>query len=340
MIKIAVFGFYCPDEYMSGDDCRSPVNTRDFMHVVREMEPAATRIGHDRDALGFVKLTGVFIQPVYVQALRDDMAASAGTLKSDGYVAIIDAVKILAPNAIRAALRRLSQLNPTADLIIAAGRQNEPEALSSDEIREVLGLSADLLIMPYVPDQPKTVHRIIRRLVRYIDNPNRVAPPFFAGDLPAVRPGTLLPAAQTTASEQAPVLPRIRGLGAITIAVSDLARSVAFYRDTLGFRLLGVVDAPTVDGRSAAHLDTGRGVIALIPVDPAPDAEAGRPTGGVQSLTLRVDALDALVVSLASAGVPVLAGPETVGAIRRAVIADPDNLHIELLEGERAYPRR
>ena len=30
-------------------------------------------------------------------------------------------------------------LHPGADLIIAAGRQNEPDALSSDEIREVLG---------------------------------------------------------------------------------------------------------------------------------------------------------------------------------------------------------
>lgn len=326
MIKITVFGFYCPDERTSGDDCRSPVNTRDFMRVVREMEPAATRISHDRDLLGFVKLTDVFIRPVYVQALRDDMAASVGTLKSDGYVAIIDAVKILAPNTIRAALRRLSQLNPAADLIIAAGRQNEPDALSSDEIREVLGLSADLLIMPYVPDQPKTVQRIIRRLVRYIDNANRVAPPIFAGDLPAARPAT---ATAPTAQPDAPVLPRIRGLGGVAIAVSDLARSVAFYRDVLGFRLLGYLDAPP-----AAHLDTGRGVIALVPVERAPDAAS------VPSLILRVDALDALLASLANAGVRVLSGPETTGGMRRAVIADPDGLPIELVDGERTYPRR
>ena len=182
MLKIGVFGFYHQDEARQR---LSPVNTREFMRAVWEIDPPERRIGATPpDVPGFVKLTTVTKQPVYVQALSDDMASAAGLLNCDGYVAIIDAVKILAPKAIHIALRRLYDVHPRADLIIAAGRQNEPDALSCDDIREILGLNPDLLVMPYVPSEPKTVHRLIRRLVRYVDNPDRVPPPFFAGETP------------------------------------------------------------------------------------------------------------------------------------------------------------
>lgn len=332
MIKIAVFGFYCPDDSVPGDDCRSPVNTSDFMRVVWEMEPVVSRVGRAPDTAAFVKLTDVFIRPVYVQALSDKMASSAGLLKVDGYIAIIDAVKVLAPNAIRATLRRLSALNPNADLIIAAGRQNEPEALSSDELREVLGLSDDLLIMPYVPDQPKTVTRIIRRLVRYIDNPKRVPPPIFAGDVPLPVPEPVTPHAEAEAA--AVRIPRIRGLAQVRIAVRDLERSVAFYHDVLGFRLLGYLDDPDGGGQTVAHLDSGRGVIELVPVG------ADQAVTGPGRLALRVDVLDALIETLASAGVVVIVPPVTSGSMRRAVIADPDGTQIALIEGDVTYPRR
>lgn len=182
MIKIAVFGFYCPEDSPRGEECRSPVNTRDFMRVVWGLEPPETRIGTDPDTAGFVRLTRVFIRPVYVQGLSDERASEAGLLKANGYIAILDAVKVLAPNTIRAALARLATLHPGANLIIAAGRQNEQEALSSDELRAVLGLSAALPILPYSPTQPETVQRLIRRMVRYIDNPDRVPPPIFADE--------------------------------------------------------------------------------------------------------------------------------------------------------------
>lgn len=182
MIKIAVFGFYCPEDSPRGDDCRSPVNTRDFMRIVWELEPAATRIGSHPDTSGFVKLSKVFIRPVYVQGLSDERAAEAGLLKADGYIAIIDAVKVLAPNTIRAALHRLVLLHPRANLILAAGRQNEEDALSSEELRAVLGLHPALPVLPYSPTQPQTVQTLIRRLVRYLDNADRVPPPVFADD--------------------------------------------------------------------------------------------------------------------------------------------------------------
>ena len=267
MLKIAVFGFFSLDQTQvrSGSATHfSPVDTQTFMRIVWEIEPTESRIGTAPDTTGFAKLTTLTRQPVYVQALNDKLAHDAGQLNCDGYIAIIDAVKILAPHAIQNALRRLYEMQPTADLIIAAGRQNEPDAFSSDEIREMLGLNPDLLVMPYVPSEPKTVHRLIRRMVRYIDNPDRVPPPIFAGDpaIPSVEAASVQPTIQAAVTRPAP---RINGLDHIAIAVIDLDRALVFYQGVMGFRLLGHIDFPNDDrGRTFSHLDTGRGVIELV----------------------------------------------------------------------------
>ncbi len=303
------------------------------MRVVWELEPPASRIGHDPDMVRFAKLTKLFIRPVYVQALSDEMASSAGLLKSDGYIAIIDAVKILAPNAIRAALRRLATLNPQADLIIAAGRQNEPDALSSEEIREVLDLHPGLLVMPYVPDQPKTVYRIVRRLARYIDNPQHIPTPIFAGDVYAAPP--VVEAVPPPPEDTPAPVPRIHSMAGVSVAVRQMARSLVFYRDLLGFRVLGPVEDSDRQGRAVVHLDTGRGVLQLVEVG------AAMHESSQAHLVLRVVALDALVAALAAAGARVLSAPApTPYGVRRAVLADPDGLPVELVEGEVIYPRR
>jgi len=132
MLKIAVFGFYRPDHFHTeADDYDLPASTQRFMRIVWEMEPPATRIGAPETS-GFVKLTGLASEPVYVQALSDRLAPGAALCNCSGYIAIIDAVKILAPKTIQSTLRRLYELQPEAYLIIAAARQNEPDALSSD----------------------------------------------------------------------------------------------------------------------------------------------------------------------------------------------------------------
>src|SRR5512143_720915 len=152
MLKIAVFGFYGQDQnpmISPGSERHlSPVTTQDFMRHVWEMEPPETRIGAAPENIRVVKLTRVRGQPVYVQAVYDFLAYGVEQLDCNGYIVIIDAVKVLAPKAIRGALRRLCTRHPAAHLILAAGRQNEPEALSSEEIREILGLNPDLPVLP------------------------------------------------------------------------------------------------------------------------------------------------------------------------------------------------
>jgi catechol 2,3-dioxygenase-like lactoylglutathione lyase family enzyme len=344
MLKIAVFGFYSPDWDSAGSTRqRSPVSTRDFMCTVWEMEPPQTRVGDAPDILGFVKLTTVGTQPVYVQMLSDEMAQGAGLLNCDGYIAIIDAVKILAPRTIHNALRRLAELHPTADLNIAAARQNEPEALSSDEIRSILGLHPSLPIMPYVPDEPKTVHRLIRRMVRYIENPDRVPPPIFAG-AQTVAPLLLAQdeAERPPAAHQATITPapRIERLDHVAIRVGDLARALAFYRDLLGFRVLGQIDVPGSDPpRTLTHLDTGRASLVLV------SEQGGPPPSGERDhafyLALRVSGLDDIVARLSQAGVTLRSAPvSTPYGVRLAVIADPDGTLVHLIEGDFVYSRR
>lgn len=347
MLKIAVFGFFRPDHAsISVDGYELPVSTQRFMRTVWEMEPPETRIGSP-ETIGFVKLTGLTTQPVYVQALSDRLAPGAGLCNCNGYIAIIDAVKILAPRTIHHALRRLYELHPEAYLIIAAGRQNEPDALSSDEIREILGLSSALPIYPYVPTEPKTVHRLIRRLVRYIDNPVRYPPPIFAGDAPPVRlPSPSAPVDTPSSRRKTPPTPRIHGLDHVAITVSDLERSLDFYQGLLGFRVLGRLDFPHDErGFTIAYLDTGRGMLELFSFTQA----ATEPTGwkaddrqaGMRHFALRVTDLDAIAGQLARAGVPFTVAPmDAAGGVRIALFTDPDGTPIELIEGDLVYSRR
>ncbi len=347
MLKIAVFGFYRPDHvHTAADDYDLPVSTRRFMRTVWEMEPPATRIGAPETS-GFVKLTGLTTQPVYVQALSDRLAPGAGLCNCSGYVAIIDAVKILAPKTIQNTLRRLYELHPEAYLIVAAGRQNEPDALSSDEIREVLGLSSALPIYPYVPTEPKTVHRLIRRLVRYIDNPVRYPPPIFAGDAPPVRlPSPTVPVEKPAAEPADRPVPRFHGLDHVTITVSDLERALDFYQGLLGFRVLGHLDFPNDErGFTLTHLDTGRGVLELFSFTQAetepPGWKGDDRQVGLRHFALRVTGLDAIADQLAGAGVPFTVGPvNSTGSARIAFFTDPDGTLIELIEGELGFSRR
>lgn len=349
MLKITVFGFYGPDQERisrPGEEPHlSPVTTQGFMRHVWEMEPPESRIGTGPKDRGVIKLTRLTRQPVYVQAVYDGMAKGAGLINCDGYIAIIDAVKILAPKTIHTALRRLYEKHPTADLIIAAGRQNEPDALSSEEIRTLLGLNPDLLVMPYAPGDPETVRRLIQRMVRYLDNPDRVPPPVFAGELPAV----ISPAAAPEPThDPAPCAqkPCIHGLDHVAITVSSLERALAFYQEVLGFRVLGHLDFPgDPRGFTIATLDTGRGVIELFSFT----AASVHPSGGegddqqvgIRHFALRVTGLDAIADRLRAAGVSFTIPPMNAhGGVRIAFFTDPDGTLIELIEGELTYSRR
>jgi catechol 2,3-dioxygenase-like lactoylglutathione lyase family enzyme len=120
----------------------------------------------------------------------------------------------------------------------------------------------------------------------------------------------------------------IRGVGQVLVSVSDLDRSVAFYRDTLGLDHLF-----TVADQGIAFLLAGDVRIYLAEADSLPST----PT-----LYFLVDDIDAAHGKLHSRGVEFRRDPHVVYTLEdrdgwMAFFADPDGITLALME-ERARP--
>ncbi|MBV8855420.1 MAG: VOC family protein [Acidobacteria bacterium] len=109
----------------------------------------------------------------------------------------------------------------------------------------------------------------------------------------------------------------------IILMVSDMRRSVEFYRDALGLTL-------KFESPGWAEFQTGETTLALHPAG----AQAGAP--GAFSLGFMVDDLEETYGVLSARGVSFNAPPaEREGAGRLAVCADPDGHPISLSERRR-----
>ncbi len=138
-------------------------------------------------------------------------------------------------------------------------------------------------------------------------------------------------------------------VGHLGICVSDLARSMRFYRDLCGFRALSQVD---VEGEEADRLLRLAGVrqrtvflerdgvrLALFAYRSPPAQGSGEPRAmnecGFAALMLRVDDLDATLARFREAGVRVLDDTRTdhpAYGSKLVFVCDPDGTLIELIE--------
>jgi len=127
---------------------------------------------------------------------------------------------------------------------------------------------------------------------------------------------------------------KLLGLDHLVLTVTDVARSVAWYRNILGMR------AQTFGDNRTALLFGPPGEEQKINLHPAsgPFApHAARPTPGSADLCLRVTSpMREVSAHLAACGEPVLEGPvQRTGArgpIRSLYLRDPDGNLIELAE--------
>jgi catechol-2,3-dioxygenase len=125
----------------------------------------------------------------------------------------------------------------------------------------------------------------------------------------------------------------IHRLNHAVLYVRDIGRSVAFYRDVLGFR---VVDMAPDGFRGAAFLQapgsTNDHDLGLFEIGAAAgDSAAGRSTVGLYHLAWEVETLadlEGLLVALANAGA--LVGTSDHGTTKSLYAHDPDGLEFEV----------
>jgi glyoxylase I family protein len=138
--------------------------------------------------------------------------------------------------------------------------------------------------------------------------------------------------------------PLLRGFSHVCIEVSDMERSLPFYRDVLGLRVIfdvalagpgmeAVTGEGGARGRMVGCLVPGsRVTIELLCYGHRTQAGRGAARGpGYSNLALTVADLDAAHAALAARGVRPRP-PVEVGGVRMFFVADPDGTPIELIE--------
>lgn len=114
-------------------------------------------------------------------------------------------------------------------------------------------------------------------------------------------------------------------LSTVMVYVSDMDRSVAFYRDTLGLPL-------RFQSPEWTELDTETVTLALHHSEAAPEGYHAPQHAGVAQFGWYVEDLDAVYADLKSKGVRFVMEPQTRAGegIRLAVFLDPDGCPISL----------
>jgi lactoylglutathione lyase len=116
----------------------------------------------------------------------------------------------------------------------------------------------------------------------------------------------------------------------VMVNVSDMGRSVAFYRDTLGLRL-------KFESPGWSEFDTGGTTLALHGARPAADSQAppkAGPVAGTCSIGFSVTDLNRTYAELRERGARFVMPPtdQPNEGIRLAVCVDPDGLAVSFAE--------
>lgn len=109
----------------------------------------------------------------------------------------------------------------------------------------------------------------------------------------------------------------------IMLFVSDLERSVRFYRETLGLTLHS-------EAREQAEFAVGGTTLSLHQAHTDAPHHHAPTTVGTVRLGILVDHLDAVHARLVQAGVRCLAPPERREGVQMALYEDPDGFHLSL----------
>lgn len=150
--------------------------------------------------------------------------------------------------------------------------------------------------------------------------------------------------------------PRVRRVGHVVISVSDLAASMSFYAEQLGFEVIatqlaleGVPRMATVAGCPADELKGSRTLLAAgaarvelvsyrSPAGRSADGPRLLADHGLARVALEVDDVDGMYGRLVDAGVKMLSTPITLGRHRAFCACGPDGELIEICEEDSSQP--
>ncbi|MDQ6877506.1 MAG: VOC family protein [Candidatus Dormibacteraeota bacterium] len=139
-----------------------------------------------------------------------------------------------------------------------------------------------------------------------------------------------------------PTMQGIKDLQHVTISVSDVDRSIAFYRDLLGLPAVGRLNSRNELGQMIDFFDVGHGALVELvsfsaPTKPSEWLRNDLQTG-LRHIGFKVRDVDAEVARLKAVGVAFTMEPtNAVGGVRIAFFKDPDGTLLELLQGELQY---
>ncbi len=138
-------------------------------------------------------------------------------------------------------------------------------------------------------------------------------------------------------------LPGFKDFQHTTVSVSDVDKSLAFYRDVLGFPYLGRLKYNNPVGLTIDFLDIGNNAILEVfsftnaPVRPSEFIPDDRQLG-MRHMAFKVKSVDATAARLEKAGVEFTTPPKNgTGVARLAFFKDPDGTLIEIVEGDLRY---
>lgn len=140
----------------------------------------------------------------------------------------------------------------------------------------------------------------------------------------------------------------IENVDHIAICVSDLERSIAFYRDVLGFEEILRWGTRIPGIKQISLVRKSNGVIELMEIEGAKPLEDDPKMAGFKHLCMEVSDFDEEYERMTGMGVSVLEEPHVLNSdhlvtvfstmdldmekgLKRAVLADPDGVPIEIL---------
>ena len=131
--------------------------------------------------------------------------------------------------------------------------------------------------------------------------------------------------------------PRIRHFDHVGVVVTNMERSVAFYRDLLGMD--EVERLKTAGGTELVFLRMGdAGFVELIQRSGELSGRYTRAAPSAEHFCFEVNSLDAWLAKLAEQQIALSSGPGVMqlpsGKVRLAFIQDPDGIPVELYERE------